>query len=293
MLPDWFTWFVAARRRLWLAWLAALCLLAGCSAVQPPAAKVCRYEVVNTFPHDPGAFTQGLEYFDGQLYESTGLYGRSSIRRVELETGKVLQQAALPWKYFGEGITLWNGKLIQLTWQSRIGFIYDRASFRRLSSFAYPTEGWGLTHDARGPQTRNPASGAPARLIMSDGSDTLFFRDPETFAETGRLRVTDRGAPVSNLNELEFIHGEIWANIWPQDRIARISPVSGQVLSWVDLSGLLPLRDRWWGPQTPYFAFGVPFAGALNGIAYDAKADRIFVTGKQWPKLFEIRISAK
>jgi glutaminyl-peptide cyclotransferase len=266
MLPNWFTAFLVALRKLWSARLVAMCLLAGCSA-GPPAAQVYRCEVINTFPHDRGAFTQGLDYFEGQLYEGTGLNGRSTIRRVELATGKVLQQAALPWEYFGEGITLWQGKLIQLTWKSKIGFLYDRESFRLLSSFAYPTEGWGLTHD-------------DTRLIMSDGSATLYFRDPETLAETGRLRVTDRGMPVSNLNELEFIRGEIWANIWRQDRIARISPASGQVLSWVDLSGLLPLGDRLW-------------AGELNGIAYDAKADRIFITGKRWPKLFEIRVLPK
>lgn len=244
--------------------LGGLCVLAGCCAAQLSPAKVYRCEAVNTFPHDTNAFTQGLAYFDGELYEGTGLNGCSSIRRVELATGTVLQRHDLLWTYFGEGITLWGDKLIQLTWTSRTGFIYDRRSFRLLSSFSYPMEGWGLTHD-------------DARLIMSDGSDTLYFRDPDTFAETGRIRVTDGGAPVSDLNELEFIRGEIWANVWQQYRIARISPTSGQVLSWIDISSLLSPLDRL-------------LAGSPNGIAYDAGGDRIFVTGKRWPKLFEIRV---
>ena len=265
VLSDWFVASVLVLRSLGFARLGTLCLLAGCSVAQPPPAKVYRCEVVNTFPHDTNAFTQGLAYCDGELYEGTGLNGRSSIRRVELATGTVLQQHDLPWRYFGEGITLWGDRLIQLTWTSRTGFIYDRRSFRLLSSFSYPTEGWGLTHD-------------DTRLIMSDGSATLYFREPDTFAETGRIRVTDGGAPVSNLNALEFIRGEIWANVWQQYRIARISPASGQVLSWIDISGLLSPLDRL-------------LAGLPNGIAYDAKTDRIFVTGKRWPKVFEIRVS--
>ncbi len=264
VLSDRYLAPVSMLRSLGFALLGALCLLAGCSAVRSSPAKVHRCEVVNTFPHDTNAFTQGLAYCDGELYEGTGLNGRSSIRRVELATGKVLQQHDLPWKYFGEGITLWGDRLIQLTWKSRTGFIYDRRSFRLLSSFSYPTAGWGLTHDE-------------THLIMSDGSATLYFREPDTFAETGRIRVTDGGALVSNLNELEFIRGEIWANVWRQYRIARISPASGHVVSWIDISGLLSSLDRL-------------LAGSPNGIAYDAKNDRIFVTGKRWSKVFEIRV---
>ena len=264
MLPGWLVTSALALRRVGSVGLSALCLLAGCCAAQPPRSKVYRCEVVNTFPHDRNAFTQGLSCCDGELYEGTGLNGCSSIRRVELATGTVLQRHDLSWRYFGEGITLWGDKLIQLTWTSRTAFLYDRRSFRLLSSLSYPTDGWGLTHDG-------------TRLIMSDGSATLYFREPDTFAETGRIRVTDGGAPVSNLNALEFIRGEIWANVWRQNRIARISPASGEVLSWIDISGLLSPFDRM-------------LAGSPNGIAYDAETDRIFVTGKRWPKVFEIRV---
>jgi glutaminyl-peptide cyclotransferase len=265
MLSDWLVGSASVLRSLGFAGLGAMCLLAGCAAARPHAAKVYRCEVANTFPHDTGAFTQGLAYCDGQLYEGTGLNGHSCIRRVELATGKILQQYDLPWTYFGEGITLWGDKLIQLTWTSRTAFLYDRSSFRLLSRAGYPTAGWGLTHD-------------DTRLIMSDGSATLYFREPDTFAETGRIQVTDGGAAVGNLNELEFIRGEIWANIWRQYRIARISPASGHVLSWVDISGLMSPLDRL-------------LAGSPNGIAYDDKTDHIFVTGKRWPSLFEIRVS--
>jgi len=254
-------------RSLSFARLGALCLLAGCSAGQVPSAKVYRCEVVSTFRHDTNAFTQGLAYCDGELYEGTGLNGCSSIRRVELATGKVLQQHDLPWRYFGEGITFWRDKLIQLTWTSGTAFVYDRRSFRLLTTLSYPTKGWGLTHD-------------DTRLIMSDGSARLYFREPDTFVETGRIRVTDGGAPVSNLNELEFIRGEIWANIWGRYAIARISPASGQVLSWIDISALMSPLDRL-------------LAGSPNGIAYDAQTDRIFITGKRWPKVFEIRLSSE
>ena len=265
MLSEWFATSVLVLRSSGFFRPAILCLLAGCAAAKPPAAKVYRCEVVNAFPHDKNAFTQGLAFCDRELYEGTGLNGFSSIRRVELATGTVLQQHDLPWRYFGEGITLWGDKLIQLTWMSRTAFLYDRRSFRLLSGFSCPTAGWGLTHD-------------DTRLIMSDGSATLYFREPDTFAETGRIRVTDRGAPVSHLNELEFIRGEIWANVWRRYRIACISPASGRVLSWIDISGILSPLDRL-------------LAGSPNGIAYDAKNDRIFVTGKRWPRMFEIRVS--
>lgn len=226
---------------------------------------VYTYRVINTYPHDPAAFTQGLLYADGVLYESTGQQGQSSLRKVDLKTGKVMKKADVGPDYFAEGLTLWQNKLIQLTWQTRLGFVYDRETFRMLNTFVYRNEGWGLTHDGK-------------RLIMSDGSDTLFFWDPETFKETGRLRVFDRIQPVANLNELEFIRGEIWANVWQTERIARISPVTGKVTSWVDLGGLLQS------------AGATGQADVLNGIAYDPKLDRIFVTGKWWPKLFEIRL---
>jgi glutamine cyclotransferase len=264
MLSDRSISSVLGSRRLGFL-LTGASLLAGCAAARPPRAKVYRCEVVNAFPHDTNAFTQGLAYCDGELYEGTGLHGGSSIRRVELATGTVLQRCDLPWRYFGEGITLWGDKLIQLTWTSRTGFLYDRRSFRLLSTCSYPTKGWGLTHD-------------DTRLIMSDGSATLYFREPDTFVETGRIRVTNGGVPVSNLNELELIRGEIWANVWRRYAIARISPASGEVLSWIDISGLVSPLDRL-------------LAGSPNGIAYDVTNDRIFVTGKRWSKVFEIRVS--
>jgi glutamine cyclotransferase len=244
--------------------LGAVCLAQSPAIAPPSKAKTYRCEIVNSFPHDSTAFTQGLTFIDGELYEGTGLNGHSSIRRVELGTGKVLQRCDLPQKYFGEGITIWEDKLVQLTWKSKTGFIYDRRTFVMRSSFSYPTSGWGLTHDDK-------------RFIMSDGSDTIYFRDPETFAETGRVRVSDGSVAVTELNELEFVHGEIWANIWGKYRIARISPDSGQVLSWIDISNLMPALDRL-------------LVGSPNGIAYDVAGDRIFVTGKRWPRLFEIRL---
>jgi glutaminyl-peptide cyclotransferase len=222
------------------------------------------YEVINVYPHDPEAFTQGL-VFDGEmLYEGTGLNGRSSLRRVELSSGQVLQQVDLAAEYFGEGITVWDERIIQLTWQSRRGFVYDKTTFERLGEFSYATEGWGITHDGR-------------RLIMSDGSATLYFWNPDTFTPVDSVDVYDISGPVMRLNELEYIDGEVWANIWQTDRIARIDPVTGQVLGWVDLSGLLTPEER---------------AGTdvLNGIAYMPESDRLFVTGKLWPKLFEIRV---
>lgn len=222
------------------------------------------YKIIHTYPHDSDAYTQGLIYDNGYIYEGTGLEGRSSLRKVEVSTGKVVQQINLPSNYFGEGIVLWRDKLIQLTWRSRIGFVYDHVTFRQLRSFTYLREGWGITHDSK-------------RLIMSDGSSSLFFWDPETFEETGQLEVRDKGRSVDNLNELEYIRGEIWANVYQTDQIARISPATGHVLSWVNLSGLLTERER-------------ARTNVLNGIAYDLKSHRLFVTGKLWPKLFEIQV---
>ena len=227
-------------------------------------APVHRYQVVTSYPHDRSAFTQGLVYLDGVLYEGTGLTGQSTIRKVKLETGEVLQQRRLDDQYFGEGIAVWKNNLIQLTWQSEIGFVYDLTTFEPSRRFTYKGEGWGLTHDG-------------TRLIMSDGTPTLRFLNPETLEETGRVTVRDGRVPVEDLNELEFVKGEILANVWNTKRIARISPKTGQVTAWVDFAGLLPPRD----------AAGTD---VMNGIAYDAAGDRLFVTGKLWPRLFEVRI---
>lgn len=231
---------------------------------KPTEPPVYGYRVINRYSHDPQAFTQGLIYDDGLLLEGTGRYGASSLREVVLETGEVLRQQPLEEIYFGEGITLFDGEIIQLTWQSGTGFIYDRETFDRLSSFSYPTQGWGITHDGE-------------KLIMSDGSATLYFWDPQTLAETGRVTVTANGEPVVRLNELEYINGEVFANIWQTDMIARISPETGEVLGWIDLSGLLDEEQA-------------ASADVLNGIAYDATGDRLFVTGKYWPLLFEIEL---
>jgi glutaminyl-peptide cyclotransferase len=232
----------------------------------PSTVPVFGYHIVNTFPHDRQAFTQGLQFVDGFLYEGTGQHGQSGIRKVKLETGEVVQRQPLDAKYFGEGITVWGDTLIQLTWQSEIGFVYDKATFKQIRTFTYPGEGWGLTHDGK-------------RLIMSDGDarGALRFLDPKTLKETGRLVVRDAGRPVNYLNELEYVRGEILANIWQTQRIAKISLKSGQVTGWIDLGGLLDPRE----------AAGTD---VLNGIAYDAARDRLFVTGKNWPKLFEIKI---
>lgn len=238
--------------------------------VSPPekSAPVYGYKVVNIYPHDPEAFTQGLVYADGVLYEGTGLEGKSTLRKVALKTGTVLQLHELPDEYFGEGIAVWGDKIIQLTWETNVGFYYDRRSFTLIDQFYYSTQGWGLTHDGE-------------RLIMSDGSATLYFLEPGTFMEINRLEVTDEHGPVDKLNELEYVRGEIFANVWPGDRIARISPQTGKVLGWIDLAGLL-------GHYKNNREVDV-----LNGIAYDAENDRLFVTGKYWPKLFEIKLILK
>ena len=227
------------------------------------------YEVIHTYPHDPRAFTQGLFYLDGFLYEGTGLNEESSIRKVKLETGEVLQKHDVPGEYFGEGIINWKDRLIEITWQTQVGFIYDLATFAVKGKFEYPGEGWGLTQDGK-------------RIIMSDGTPQLRFWDPETLKETGRITVTADGEPVKDLNELEWVKGEIYANVWQTDRIARIDPASGRVVGWINLTGLLSPADS--DPEQ---------GNVLNGIAYDAKGDRLFVTGKRWPKLFEIRLVKK
>lgn len=227
---------------------------------------VQRVAVVATYPHDRGAFTEGLFWHGGRLFESTGLEGRSTIREVRLADGKVLRRRTLPPDVFGEGIVAWGDRLIGLEWQTGRGSVWSLARFSPLRRFAYKGEGWGLTRDAR-------------RLIMSDGTDRLRFLDPLTLAETGRVAVRAEGRPVARLNELEWIDGEVWANIWQTDRIARIDPKTGRVKGWIDLTGLLPPGERLAGDTD-----------VLNGIAWDAKRRRVFVTGKNWPKLYEIRL---
>lgn len=230
--------------------------------------SVSGYTVLHVYPHDPHAFTQGIEYRDGVLYEGTGLNGQSTLRKVELATGKVLQQTTVAPDHFGEGITTWGQTILQLTWQSQLGFVYDRSTFKQLRTFKYTGEGWGLTHNA-------------TELIMSDGSASLRFIDPKTLMETHRLLVTDAGIVIRDLNELEWVNGEIYANIWQTNFIARISPASGRVLGWIDLTGLLSPEEQRGG------------ADVLNGIAYDAAGRRLFVTGKLWPKVFQIQIVPK
>jgi glutamine cyclotransferase len=255
-----------------LALFAALLALMApqvASAKSRPKTPVYTYAVVASFPHDPAAFTEGLFYRDGILFEATGLEGRSDIRKTRLETGEVLMRATLPPQYFGEGIIDWKGRLIELTWKNQMGFIYDEANFRATGVFDYKGEGWSLTKD-------------DTRLIMSDGTSELRFLDPETLKETGRLKVTDQGKAVDQLNELEWVKGEILANIWQTDRIARIDPKTGHVIGWIDLKGLLSAADQ-----------GGRNVDVLNGIAYDAAKDRLFVTGKLWPKIYQIKLKLK
>jgi glutamine cyclotransferase len=237
-------------------------------AAQGGAARLPIYgfSVVHSYPHDRDAFTQGLEFVEGVLYEGTGLTGRSSIRRVKLETGEVLQQHNLAPPHFGEGVTVFKGDLFQLTWRSGMAFVYDRATFAPRTSFRYAGEGWGLTHDE-------------TNLILSDGTEYLRVLDPATFAERRRVRVMGLGEPVKNLNELEYVKGEVYANVWLTDYIVRIDPKTGRVAGYIDLRGLLPLSEH-------------AQDAVLNGIAYDAIGDRLFVTGKLWPRLFEIKVSA-
>lgn len=234
-------------------------------ASSPQKTPVYGYRVVHTYPHDPAAFTQGLIYLNGLLYESTGLWGRSSVRAVALETGKVIHQQNVPQKFFAEGLTNWAGSLVQLTWQTHEGFVYNLFTFQQERTFQYDGEGWGLTQDG-------------THLIMSDGTPFLRIIDPKTFQEIKRIKVMDQGMPVENLNELEYIKGEVYANIWQTDRIACISASTGRVTGWIDLTGLLPPADKQAG------------ADVLNGIAYDRAKNRLFVTGKLWPKLFEIQL---
>lgn len=236
-------------------------------SARPQSVPVYSYKIVDTYPHDQDAFTQGLAFENDVIYEGTGLYGKSSLRKSDMETGRVLQSHELPAQYFGEGITVFQDIIIQLTWKSNKGFVYDKSSFRLLRDFTYATEGWGLTHDGE-------------RLIMSDGTSTLHFLDPETFSTIGHIDVFNNDTPMDKLNELEYINGQIYANIWQTDYIAIINPQSGQVSGWIDLSGLLPSQ---------YYSEPVD---VLNGIAYDTANDRLLVTGKLWPWLFEIKLVA-
>lgn len=264
------------RRRLHLLFALTLNLVSMCGALLatgPAAAAgdipVYGYRVVKTYPHDPDAFTEGLFFKDGYLYESTGLKGRSSIRKTQLETGVASLAVSLPPDVFGEGITWFGDSLIGLTWTEHIGFVLDLKDFSLKHRFSYPGEGWGLTRNER-------------EIIMSDGTSELRFLDPESLKERRRLRVTAGGKPLDQLNELEWVEGQVYANVWQTDLIARIDPKSGEVVGWIDLSHLLPDTERISG-----------HTDVLNGIAYDEKTKRLFVTGKMWPKLFEIQLVRK
>lgn len=254
------------RRRFDIA-VAVLAAATLSTTPAPAEPAVYDYEVVREYPHDASAFTQGLFFLDGYLYESAGQYGESNLRKVALETGAIVQRRDLPAAVFAEGAAAANGRVVVLTWREGRGFVFDRESFEPLGEFAYDGQGWGLAHDGE-------------RFVMSDGSPVLRFLDPESFEEIGRLRVTLNGRPLGDLNELEWIEGEIFANVWRADVIARIDPDTGEVVGLVDMRGL---RERFSLTEGPR-------AEVLNGIAYDARTGRLFVTGKYWPKLFEIRL---
>ncbi|MBN1804297.1 MAG: glutaminyl-peptide cyclotransferase [Sedimentisphaerales bacterium] len=231
----------------------------------PDTSSIYKYKIINSYPHDREAFTQGLVYEDGILYEGTGRNGYSELRKVELETGNVLQKYELSEEYFGEGITVYGDKIVQLTYLSNVGFVYKKDTFELLRDFNYPTPGWGITNDGK-------------YLIMSDGTPKLYFLDTETFGQVRCIEVYDQGVSVWGLNELEYVKGQIFANVWPTERIARISPKTGRVIGWINMGGLLTKQDH---------AIKVD---VFNGIAYDKEKDRLFVTGKFWPKLFEIKL---
>lgn len=238
------------------------------SSTPPVATDITsdNFTLVNTFPHDSAAFTQGLEWVNGQFVEGTGLYGQSSLRLVDIATGHVRQEIPLAPAYFGEGITVLDNKIYQITWQEQTAFVYDFDTLVQEQQFSYETQGWGLTDNGR-------------CLIMSDGSSTITFRDPATFAELGRLTVIDDTGPITQINELEYINGEIYANIWKQNRIARISPETGHVLGWLTLDELVAIVN----PTNT--------DDVLNGIAYNPETDHLYVTGKRWPLLFEIELN--
>lgn len=225
------------------------------------------YEIVNAYPHDENAYTQGLYIEDGDFYESTGQYGASSLRRVDIETGEVLEQIDLPEQYFGEGIVGWGEEIVLLTWRAGVGFVFSREGFRKIRQFTYEGEGWGLTHDG-------------TRIIMSNGAHVLRYLDPETLEPVARLPVTFRGRPLPRLNELEWVDGLIYANVYGAEQIVQIDPKTGAVVGLIDLSGILPDEERRPGRTD-----------VLNGIAYDPETERLFVTGKNWPKVYEIKVT--
>lgn len=259
--------------------ILAAALLAACAcspATEAGGVPEYTYQIVHTYPHDPTAFTEGLFYLNGFLYESTGLNDQSSIRKVKPETGEVVQKRELSGDYFGEGIINWKDRIYQMTYTTQVGFIYDLATFTPKGEFHYPGQGWAFTSDGKHIYMDG------SRDVHADASDPeIRILDPETLQETGRITVTDQGRPVPNINELEWVKGEIYANIWQTDRIARIDPKTGKVVGWIDCTGLLTPADR--NSETD----------VLNGIAYDAAGDRLFITGKRWPKLFEIRLVRK
>jgi glutamine cyclotransferase len=259
----------------WVASISALIIviiLVGVLAVvlnggqtgNPPANQAVSYSysVIKTYPHDTSAYTEGLVYVNGQLYESTGEYGTSSLRRVDLDSGRVLQLYNLPSEYYAEGLTIIDNKLIQLTWLEHIGFVYDANTFALIANFSVSTQGWGLTYDG-------------TSLILSDGSSTLYYLNPQTYQVTHQVEVKEGNQSISNINELEYINGDVYANIWMTNKIAIINPQTGQVKGWIDLAGLYQSTE---------------FNSVLNGIAYDQQNGRLFVTGKNWPNLYEITI---
>lgn len=245
------------------------CLLLLTLTLQAAAPTEYRVEVVKSYPHDPNAFTQGFEYHDGKFYEGTGLEGQSSVRIENYASGEVLRKVDIANSLFGEGITVINGRIVEITWQSHIGFTYNKTDLKRLSEFHYEGEGWGLANDGR-------------HIYFSDGSAEIRILDPATLKETRRIKVHNGAQEVKMLNELEWIQGEIWANVWQTNLIARISPVDGKVLGWIDATGLLKPED-----------IANLQVDVLNGIAYDATGNRIFLTGKLWPKVFEVRVVPK
>jgi glutaminyl-peptide cyclotransferase len=255
--------------RLGYALVVALLAVSLHLAAPPQATPVYGYRVVHVYPHDPNAFTEGLEYRGGFLYEGTGLNGRSNLRKVDLQSGKVLREIRIDSQYFGEGITVFGQRIVELTFRAEKGFVYDKGTFRQIGTFDYPGEGWGLTNDGR-------------QIFMSDGTAEIRCWNPETLREIRRFTVHDGKSSVERLNELEFVRGEIFANVWLTDKIARISPVDGRVTGWIDLTGLFPESER--------VSSG---ADVLEGIAYDSLGDRLFVTGKLWPNLFEIQLVRK
>ncbi|MGD2250771.1 MAG: glutaminyl-peptide cyclotransferase [Candidatus Methanofastidiosia archaeon] len=253
------------KRIYMLVIIGGLVIISGIVYFSPQPPTYYTYKVINEYPHDPDAFTQGLVYENGVLYEGTGLLNHSSLRKIDVKTGNILKIYELPDKYFGEGITLYKNKIFQITWKSGTAFVYDKDTFEVLTQFTYPTQGWGITHDGK-------------KLIMSDGTSYIRFRNFETFEEIGKIRVLDNGTPVSQLNELEYINGRIYANVWQTDYIVIIDPDTGKVTGWINLKGLLPQKER--TIQTD----------VLNGIAYHPLTDHLFVTGKKWPKLYEIQL---